>query len=624
MVSGPSSRNAYGKWINEDGDVLKMDVISPQLVELNAIVSREFPCEDKYPDYKPHVTLAYLDPAVSSAYLNLPPPVRPDEVFKVETMEFTEASGDASHFIQVGRSILPTLGEKSLAGNKFRDLYDSVVRSPSPSHAEINSQVSVLAAGLSKAELIEAAEEVDVFASSGDSKQRIVDDVKRSIRNRKASNERTSYGKSYFSECERDEGGHCLPGGESGSGGKEKPKGSDEAKESEKVDPPKVKWHKERGVSSKVQVVSVDDVEGQHDEGHSKEASDKWAHLLAESIKKTGKVQALTAVSVGKGKFRIIDGKHRLQALRSLGVREIGIQMTGTEEREESRSKGLSWQAGGRGAELVAPPEFKGPRSVRRNKPALLGKAVRPSPFAGRKSLFAWQGKGQGTCKQGERSDLTGCAPASGETSHGEDGNENKPARTPRRLRKLKPVRVVPEGQTEAVEIPASVIAASRKWREAEARIEAGDKSKQTSISRPVVVMGDLPVRQEAYSDYLEKSGGREWEAAPLPEGIERGTPKECFRNASLLAMGGHGLDYVEGIAYSSKLPSDMGFLHAWCVTKDGTVVDPTWEEPEKCRYYGVRYDKKTYVRHIMKTKMYGVFGGNDKVARKIIERGGL
>jgi hypothetical protein len=45
---------------NAENDVVKLDVESPQLRELNAAISAAIPNEDKYPDYKPHLTIAYV------------------------------------------------------------------------------------------------------------------------------------------------------------------------------------------------------------------------------------------------------------------------------------------------------------------------------------------------------------------------------------------------------------------------------------------------------------------------------------------------------------------------------------------------------------------------------------
>jgi hypothetical protein len=80
---------------------------------------------------------------------------------------------------------------------------------------------------------------------------------------------------------------------------------------------------------------------------------------------------------------------------------------------------------------------------------------------------------------------------------------------------------------------------------------------------------------------------GSEYEAAPLPAGIARGVPKQCFQNAIDIADDDE-LVYAEGYMLRPGVP----FLihHAWCVTPAGDVVDPTIEDPETCAYYGIDF----------------------------------
>lgn len=76
------------------------------------------------------------------------------------------------------------------------------------------------------------------------------------------------------------------------------------------------------------------------------------------------------------------------------------------------------------------------------------------------------------------------------------------------------------------------------------------------------------------------------WTPAPLPKDVRQGIPKYCFWNALKLAQRRRkSLRYVEGVALH-MIPTH----HAWCVTADGQVVDPTWAEPGSA-YFGVAFE---------------------------------
>jgi hypothetical protein len=53
----------------EDYDVLKIDVDSPELHRLHYLMEKELPNENKYPQYKPHVTIAYLKKGAAEKYV---------------------------------------------------------------------------------------------------------------------------------------------------------------------------------------------------------------------------------------------------------------------------------------------------------------------------------------------------------------------------------------------------------------------------------------------------------------------------------------------------------------------------------------------------------------------------
>src|SRR5438876_9925265 len=63
-----------------------------------------------------------------------------------------------------------------------------------------------------------------------------------------------------------------------------------------------------------------------------------------------------------------------------------------------------------------------------------------------------------------------------------------------------------------------------------------------TELAHPPIIFGDVPVPHEEFSTYLERNG-REWKAAPLPEGMKMGTPRECFKNATEAVWSVNGLD---------------------------------------------------------------------------------
>jgi hypothetical protein len=107
-------------------------------------------------------------------------------------------------------------------------------------------------------------------------------------------------------------------------------------------------------------------------------------------------------------------------------------------------------------------------------------------------------------------------------------------------------------------------------------------------------------------ADFLQHEG--EWFDLPdkAPQ-IKLMTPKECFRNASVMALENPTkYDYVEGLYVSSHLP--MPIDHAWLVEKKtGKVVDPTLGWQPTSRYFGVAYDKRFLVKKMRQNEYFGV-----------------
>lgn len=62
------------------------------------------------------------------------------------------------------------------------------------------------------------------------------------------------------------------------------------------------------------------------------------------------------------------------------------------------------------------------------------------------------------------------------------------------------------------------------------------------------------------------------YDAAPLPEGIHRGTPQECFTNAANVAIFDERFIYVEGVVCKS---GGLPVHHAWVTDGNGRAFDP-------------------------------------------------
>ena len=97
---------------------------------------------------------------------------------------------------------------------------------------------------------------------------------------------------------------------------------------------------------------------------------------------------------------------------------------------------------------------------------------------------------------------------------------------------------------------------------------------------------------------------GHNWTAIPFPQGrfkLRRGRMKRCFQNAFNWAQEfPQDLTYVEG--YACRI---IPIHHAWCVDRDGNVIDPTWKNQQDCEYFGVPFSLKFVRDTILRTRMY-------------------
>lgn len=84
-----------------------------------------------------------------------------------------------------------------------------------------------------------------------------------------------------------------------------------------------------------------------------------------------------------------------------------------------------------------------------------------------------------------------------------------------------------------------------------------------------------------------------------------RGPKGQCFRNAALLLqqqtqLGLGPLTYCEGYA-TCIIPTG----HAWCLTREGAVVDPTWTNGQA--YLGIPFDEDYLHSTISRRGCYGL-----------------
>ena len=85
------------------------------------------------------------------------------------------------------------------------------------------------------------------------------------------------------------------------------------------------------------------------------------------------------------------------------------------------------------------------------------------------------------------------------------------------------------------------------------------------------------------------------YESCPVPEGIERGTEQECFKNSQLLAHDRAALTYCEGFALAHS--GSLILIHGWVTDGGGKAIDVTWPQAGVA-YAGVPF-KKSFVRRM-------------------------
>jgi 2'-5' RNA ligase len=82
--------NGIDCFLNKDYDVLKMDVKSNKLNELNEL-SKTLPHTSTYPDYKPHLTIAYLLKGNGNKYIN---PTFKMNIDNIDKIVYSKTNGE--------------------------------------------------------------------------------------------------------------------------------------------------------------------------------------------------------------------------------------------------------------------------------------------------------------------------------------------------------------------------------------------------------------------------------------------------------------------------------------------------------------------------------------------------
>lgn len=113
-----------------------------------------------------------------------------------------------------------------------------------------------------------------------------------------------------------------------------------------------------------------------------------------------------------------------------------------------------------------------------------------------------------------------------------------------------------------------------------------------------------MPEAAMASPQAYQLKHGRVWGPQTMPNGVKRGKARHCYVNAYQLALRNPcRFFYVEGMAVSvCPVP------HAWCVDKEGRVIDCTPHWQNATDYFGVKFTLRTLHAIQRITNGYGVF----------------
>lgn len=83
---------------SEGATVLKLDVESEDLERINAAIRKALPTTDSFPDYHPHLTLAYVKTAAAEKYLGKRISDDGGDAFTSSSIVFSQQDGEQVHF----------------------------------------------------------------------------------------------------------------------------------------------------------------------------------------------------------------------------------------------------------------------------------------------------------------------------------------------------------------------------------------------------------------------------------------------------------------------------------------------------------------------------------------------
>lgn len=154
-----------------------------------------------------------------------------------------------------------------------------------------------------------------------------------------------------------------------------------------------------------------------------------------------------------------------------------------------------------------------------------------------------------------------------------------------------------------------------------------GDESDLRRYVKMVALHAEMSGRETMHTAILRH--GTLWKG-PTPErnaelieeyDVQVGQAKECFMNATHAATGNgwkdSDLTYVEGYAVTSL---GIPIHHAWLVTPDDEVIDPTWHSQTTpgvdrpldpgLEYYGIPVSHSYLRQRAIDTEVYGIWQG--------------